>query len=347
MATIRGCLLVGSVPLPDAETAFRDAMAAMPERLKRIPDGETGVRHWFTYFQGALFGACPDMMTKFELNKMVNNEVFTSEQIDQGISKLKEKPLETGYDTAAFESYAVFKQLRSEGVIPQGVRFQVCLPTPASVIGAFIQQAFQPKVEPIYKDALHRAAQNIQASIPHEDLSIQFDLAIDTAYWEGVYLKPWFDNVKEYTIDYISRMISWVAPDVEVGIHNCYGDMEHKHWFEPTSLQAVSERGLRLLERAPHRIDYFHVPVPISALGSLDQYLAPVKELSEKLKAQGGELYLGLIHKDPEATRKMIEVAKTYVSDFGVATECGMGRTPQSDISGLFELSKQISEPVR
>ena len=40
MAPVLGCHLVGSVPLPDAETVFRECLAALPGRLKRIPDGE-------------------------------------------------------------------------------------------------------------------------------------------------------------------------------------------------------------------------------------------------------------------------------------------------------------------
>src|SRR5436305_15182376 len=40
----RGVLLVGSVPLPSAADVFRTTSAILGERLRRIPDGETGVR---------------------------------------------------------------------------------------------------------------------------------------------------------------------------------------------------------------------------------------------------------------------------------------------------------------
>ncbi|EME87173.1 uncharacterized protein MYCFIDRAFT_121229, partial [Pseudocercospora fijiensis CIRAD86] len=119
---------------------------------------------------------------------------FTEEQINDGVEQLKRANIETGYDTAAIESYAVFTKLREEGVVPKGVKFQVGLPTIASVIGPFVERAFQAKVSPIYEAALFRATREIQDKIPHEDLSIQLDLAVDTAYWEGEYLTPWFDN---------------------------------------------------------------------------------------------------------------------------------------------------------
>ena len=40
----RGVHLVGSVPLSTAEEVFRTASSILGGRLRRIPDGETGVR---------------------------------------------------------------------------------------------------------------------------------------------------------------------------------------------------------------------------------------------------------------------------------------------------------------
>lgn len=347
MPKVKGCMLVGSVPLPDTETVFKDAVEGMPHRLKRIPDGETGERFYFTLFQGDVFNVYPAMRSRFVDNAMIDADEFTPEQIEEGIKAISNPPIETGYDKAAIASYAVFKKARDEGKIPKGVRFQVCVPTAASVISPFVQKAFQARAAPIYEEALGRAIKNIQDAIPHEDLAIQLDLAADTAFWEGVYLQPWFENPKEYSVDYISRMLSWIAPDVEAGLHNCYGDMEHKHWFEPTSLKAVCDRGLALLERKAHKIDWFHAPVPLSALDFLDDYLAPVAEFAKKLNEQGGQLYLGVVHHDkPDVTKKMIEAAGKYVPEFGIATECGMGRTPKEQVQDLFKLSAEFSDPV-
>ena len=36
--------LVGSIPLPDAETVFHTVSAAVGPHLVRLPDGETGIR---------------------------------------------------------------------------------------------------------------------------------------------------------------------------------------------------------------------------------------------------------------------------------------------------------------
>src|SRR5580698_1864324 len=46
---------VGSIPLPDAETVFRTLASATGPYLKRMPDGETGIRKtWIRFLQQVL-----------------------------------------------------------------------------------------------------------------------------------------------------------------------------------------------------------------------------------------------------------------------------------------------------
>ena len=357
MASVKGCHLVGSVCLSDSESVFRQCSEGLPNRLKRIPDGETGIRNWFTYFQSAFFQSVPQMMVEFVNNSALAMQDYTPEQVAEGIEKLRQAAPSTGYDTVAIESYALFKKLRDEGVIPKGTRFQVCLPGVANVIVPFVQRDFMAAAEPIYEEALFRAMRNIQDSIPHEDLAIQIDLAADTALWENVEMyRPWFfpddndlDKRKQYMIDYVVRMISQVDQDVEVGIHNCYGDMEHRHWSEPESLANITERGLGIFENTAHPINFFHLPVPKSAMERLDEYYEPLKKLLPKFKEDGTELYLGVIHEhDLEGSQKRIDAAKKVFGDitFGVGTECGWGRTPPEDMESIMQISTQLSEPV-
>ena len=46
-----GAHLVGSVPLPDTESVFRVVVNALGAHLRRIPDGETGERRRWIFFQ--------------------------------------------------------------------------------------------------------------------------------------------------------------------------------------------------------------------------------------------------------------------------------------------------------
>lgn len=221
-SAIAGAHLVGSVPFADAETVFRQCCTQMPNRLKRVPDGETGSRGMFTYWQFELFGVYPKMMNDFSMNSAMAAKEYTQEVVDEGIAVLEKASLETGYDKAAVESYAVFKRLKDEGVIARETKFQVSLPTAANVI-VVVHKPFQERAFAVYEAALFKAMRRIQDGIPHDQLSIQVDLAVDTAYWEGQLYEPWFDNVKEGTVDYITRMIGQVDQDVELGLHNCYG----------------------------------------------------------------------------------------------------------------------------
>lgn len=130
---VKGCHLVGSVPLADTEETFKRCIDGLPSRLKRLPDGETGERWYFTLFQASKFKDVPFMLVNYEDNdkllKNFNNSQEAEERIDRATKQLSDASIETGYDGAALSSYRVFKQLRGEGKIPERVKFQVCLPT--------------------------------------------------------------------------------------------------------------------------------------------------------------------------------------------------------------------------
>ncbi|EME38823.1 hypothetical protein DOTSEDRAFT_140220 [Dothistroma septosporum NZE10] len=299
-------------------------------------------------------------MTEFVHNAPVQDKVFTPDQIQEGVDILQKVELHTGYDDAAIESYATFRKLKDERVIPAHVRFQVSLPSVPNVISPFVQHAFQAIVEPIYEAALFRAVRRIQERIPHDDLAIQLDVALDTAFWEALdpktvkdnsglaWFQPWWKgDVKQYQTDYIVRFISQVDDDVEVGLHNCYGDMEHKHWHEPASLAVVVERALWIFSASPRKINFFHCPVPKSAEGHIDAYLDPLKYLVPILRQHETDLYLGLVHEHkPDITRKYIQAARKVAPSFGVAAECGGGRTAWEAFEDVLRISKDVSAPV-
>ena len=125
--------------------------------------------------------------------------------------------------------------------------------------------------------------------------------------------------------------------------------MEHRHWLEPSSLAVIVERSLRVYEQSPRKIDFFHCPVPKSAIENLDNYLAPLAELIPKFREHGTELYLGVVHENNAGmTKKMIDAAGKVLGDFpfGVATECGWGRTEAMEIEDIMRISTEVSEPV-
>ena len=68
----------------------------------------------------------------------------------------------------------------------------------------------------------------------------------------------------------------------------------------------------------------------------------PLQDLRLK---PGMQLFLGLLHKYDglAGARRRAAAAMLYFIDFGVATECGMGRRPAADIPGLLDLHREAA----
>src|SRR4030095_12522264 len=56
-----GVHLIGSVPMADAESVFRAVADALGRHLRRLPDGETGERRRWIFFQNLMLRRHPDM----------------------------------------------------------------------------------------------------------------------------------------------------------------------------------------------------------------------------------------------------------------------------------------------
>lgn len=214
---------MGSVEGKTAEDVFRLCLSGMPGRLKRLPDGETGVRNYFVRFQ---YDAIPEFVrATFRVNQPPLSRDFTAEEVERGLRIIREADIQTGYDDAALDSYQTFKRLKEEGVIPADVKFQVCLPTFTSIVGVFVATPFQAAMEPAYEAALFKALRRIQDEIPPEQLAIQIDLAVEVFYFENVWQEPWYGD-KGYVPTYISRMADQIDDGVDYGFHTCYGKFQ-------------------------------------------------------------------------------------------------------------------------
>src|SRR5262249_52925950 len=90
------------------------------------------------------------------------------------------------------------------------------------------------------------------------------------------------------------------------------------------------------------QVSYVHMPVPRERADM--GYVAPL----EKLRLPGTtRLYLGLVHYTDgvEGTHKRIETASSTYADFGIATECGMGRRVGQDIPALLRIDREAASP--
>lgn len=319
--------LVGSVPLSSNTEAFKCLATAFPNNLLRMPDGETGIRQDFVRWQGTVFSNAP-----FVANK---HGQATVAKVDYG-APITLKPV--GYDNFALASYAEFRKLREQGIIPPGMRFQVSLPTPINVISGHVSPEYQPEVEILYEKALIAALRRIQDIIPKHDLAIQWDAAREFAMIEKVESssigKPWFDPLISGLNDRFARLVASVDPGVELGFHLCYGDMNHRHFVEPKDTRHLVEMANAISRVSSRDINWIHIPVPKNRTDAA--YFDPLKCL--KLKKET-KIYLGLAHPwDVDGTWKRIETASKVLDDFGIASECGMGRTSKKEFKAVIEV---------
>ena len=337
---VNGIHLVGSIPFSSNTEAFSKTLAALPNRLRRIPDGETGKRNYFIRFQDSVFIRSPFIMYPHDLaGTPFQGQDFSA---SKG-TKIELGP--TGYEDAALASYTEFLRLRTEGIIEPGMRFQVCLPTPVNVLTKWVRPEYQVEVEPVYEAQLLKDIRQIQDSIPARDLAIQFDCAVEFAMLEGLgkFFTPWFAPVREGIVERIVRLTGAVDDDVQLGIHLCYGSINNQHFVQPKDSGHLVEMANVLTREITRPIQWIHMPVPKDRTDTM--YFEPMKGLALWKET---ELYLGLIHaNDMQGTLERMSTAREVISqDFGVGTWCGMGRTPADQIDGILEIAAAVSRPI-
>src|SRR3979490_1134099 len=170
--------LIGSIPLDNSEQVFRRLADELGAFLRCIPDGETGERSRWVYFQRQMLLDHPAM----EIDPTVPPYKFVqwNGKVVREIEQLRFKPgidpatvvFETGYAKAALASWEIFKRRRSSGAIPRQVRFQVCLPTPQASGYLYVSGPVRETYFDVYERALKAALGNIVKVIRPADLSI-------------------------------------------------------------------------------------------------------------------------------------------------------------------------------
>lgn len=336
----RGVHLVGSVPLDSAEDVFRTASTILGGRLRRIPDGETGERTNWVGWQMQVFASHPF----FEVVPQ-DVQAYTSRPAIKLRSPAPAGELvfgNLGYADAALASYAVFARLKQESVIPASCRFQVSLPTPLAPVVAFVGLEHLAEVEPAYEAAMLAELDRITAAIPHAELAIQWDVAVEFALLEGAGFAG-SPQEQQGIVERLIRLGERVPGDVELGYHLCYGDAGHKHFKEPKDTSLLVEVANAISAGAKRPINWIHMPVPRNR--SDEAYFVPLRHL--RLHPET-ELYLGLVHATDgvEGTRQRIAAAQQAIPVFGVATECGMGRRGAETIPDLLRIHSAVAAPV-
>jgi hypothetical protein len=342
----RSVHLVGSVPLADAAAVFETVGAALGPRLKRIPDGETGERgDWITWLE-PVFAKHPKLEKSDELFRL--HAAATPRiryRLKRGVIPDDITFENLFYADNAARSYKAFVKARDEGKIPKGCKFQVDLVPAHSVIWMFLQDDLHASLDPIYNDAVKHEIEKLQATIPHDDLAIQFDVASAVFARLERNDKSAYGQSKEEMYEKFSSILidlaNHVPKTIELLFHFCYGDSNHRHVVEPTDMADMVELANRLTYGIRRPIQLIHMPVPRNRTD--DAYFAPLKDLSLNPET---ELSLGLVHHTDglAGTKARMTAAQKVVRDFSIATECGFGRRDPATLPELLRIHAQAAD---
>jgi hypothetical protein len=331
--------LIGSVPLATTEDVFRRLSASLGPILSRLPDGETGQRRRWIYWQRTMLEHHPAMEVDPDAGLLELRQWDGS--LLRRTDLLRFRPgvdpdgvqFPTGYAEAARDSWALFERLRGEGAVPAGLRFQVCLPTPMSSAFMYVSPRAHDDYMRTYERALLRDLGRIVASVPSDELSIQWDICQEVLVFERYFpTRP--ADYKERVFALLGRLGDAVPGPVDMGYHLCYGSPADQHLVMPKDTTILTEIGQAIAARVRRRVDFLHLPVPRERDDAA--YFAPLCRL--RLPAST-RLYLGLIHHgDGEGDRRRMDAARSVVgAGFGVATECGWGRGDPTRLEGLLD----------
>ncbi len=246
-----------------------------------------------------------------------------------------------GYADAYAESFEIFDRLQQEGTIPAGVRMQVQYPTPlASMAGTIVPEDMQA-VAASYERALFADLDDLLGRVPHHRVAVQWDVAVEFGVLEGAF---GLTLPLEHVAPGLIRALDQVAADVPAGMHLCYGDYGHQHFTQPESLQMQVDVVNALVSGASRPLNWASFTVPQARDDAA--YFAPLSGLTAGPET---ELYFALVpyHPDDQAegtTATQIEHVDAALAgrEWGICTECGMGRANAEDIPRLLDLHREI-----
>ena len=356
----KSILLVGSVPCETAQDVYNLLGPGLGNQLAGLPHGEPGYRNmWVVFNAPHVYEPNPGIIItnkpKPDRDKTVFKDVpdwLPTNWEEMWQCAVREDVDEIHFDSLYYADYAVecyqdFRALREQEVIPEGTRYQVNFPFPEDFTRWCTgnPRDFSIMTRAIV-DVLGREVEVLLREIPHDDLNIQWDVcwevfACDTGDYMGREPLAWKADGDPYErfADYMRALSPPIPEEVMLGMHLCYGDLEHSHLIEPRDLGVCVKMTNIAVENAGRRLDYVHMPVPRDR--SDDAYFEPLAAL----EAPDTTIYIGLVHLTDglEGGKERLEAfLRHYNGGYGIATECGWGRRKRETIPDLMQVHRDI-----
>ena len=247
-----------------------------------------------------------------------------------------------GYADHAVAAFDALAAARRETDLDPRLRLQVSLPSPASVVAAFVAHEARAEVEDAYQRALVDELTVLTDRIPPDQLAVQWDCCAEilmnpqtppiVAPWRREHLSP------------VGDLSAQIPAEVEVGLHLCHGNYRGRRQADLATIAPMVEVAnvLSRLVSAHRPLDFLHLPVrPDTAPVP---YLAPLADLKV---APTCDIYLGVIS-DPDDTsgawRRLSAGQRVLTGrELGVAAECGLGRREPDGLPALLRQHRTLS----
>jgi hypothetical protein len=338
--------LVGSIPLRSAFDVFTTASDYFGDNLAAMPDGEFGDRIWWhNYLARYAYHGHPDIET---IKRPASVDGFPNwkprDLSDMWLFELQNdvtsiKIPELGYAKWAAASYETFSLLREEGKIPKSRKFQVNLPLTSSAIATFFHRPADLSIMArAYEDAARREVDAILENVPAKDIVLLWDVCVEILDLEGAL--PWMpkEGAMQRSAEGAANIIAKIPSDVAVGYHLCYGTLPRWPMVELRTIVTQVTLANALIKESGRPIDVLHLVIPKSPTEGFF-------EGAKDLKANGADLYLGVIHEDDsiEDNLARVRMARKFFPSFGTSYVCGFGRRSVEDTKRLLSRHRDVA----
>ena len=336
--------MIGSLPLPDAETSFRTIGDALGPHMLCLPDGETGRRRRWISFIADQLKSHPDLeidptVPPFAFTQWDGKVVYTVDRlrVREGIDPAT-LTFATGYAEDAIRNYGIFARLQADGALPASVKYQICMAPPLAIAFNFMSPNAYDDFVPAYAAHLRDEFGRISDALPHDRIVYQWDVCIEVLMWEGYYGLE--GDHRERILDSLGDVGDMVPGDIDLGYHLCYGSPQDEHLVQPRDLEVCVEIANGISDAVDRPVQYIHMPVPRDR--SDTAYFEPLARFAPK---EGMALYLGLVHEgDPEGNARKLAEARKFAAVSGIAAECGLGRSDPDSLADILEQHRLLAE---
>lgn len=339
-----GAHIVGRFPLGGPEDVFRTISEHAGPLVRSMPDGETET-NWIVR-QFDILAAVPQLERRFR-TRDGSGTPFPFIRLREGARAEGLSFPELGYARVAGASFAVLKQLKDAGIVRDAVRLQVNLPSPMTASYVIVHEDDAKELAGEYERAMTREVARVLEFVPHDQLTIGWDIPAETVALAGGYAgeRLPFDSSETAIAADLSRAAAVIPGDVPMGFHVCLGSMGNRHALIPEDARSQVSLMNRLAAELSRPVDWLHAPVPRDA--DPRRYLAPYRELH---LPRATALFLGLVDiaDGLDGARRRIEAAQSVLPSFGVSTVCGLGGEfySRADAIAILDLYAALAEPA-